>query len=174
MNDPTPLTTPAVPAADVHARSASHAPPSSRRRASGDRRARSRAVRWFVSARRGSRVLGGMVSRRRSVDSVVVGCLLTLLVISFDVAGWLTPIEFLLYDARAAAFQFFLPRPTDKLVHLDISDGALETVGRWPCPRSVMAEVIDELAVAKPKVVGLDILFGEAQDPDWRPAPAAT
>jgi class 3 adenylate cyclase len=127
-------------------------------------------------------MLGGVHAGHRSVDSVVVGCLLTLLAIAADSAGWLAPFESLLYDFRASTFQHFLPPPTDRLVHLDIDEGALAAVRatekeRFPWPRSILAEMMDEVALAGPKVVGLDVIFPEAQAPDWRPqgdpAPAA-
>jgi hypothetical protein len=124
-------------------------------------------------------LFSGALARRRSVDSVIVGCLLTLLVISFDTAGWLTRIEFAMYDARAALFQFFLPRPTDDLMHLDLDDGVLSAVeasdkSRFPWPRRILAEITDEIALAKPKVVGFDIVFPEQQKVTWEPAVAST
>jgi class 3 adenylate cyclase/CHASE2 domain-containing sensor protein len=131
------------------------------------------AIRWLKMAGAGSRQFAGVLSRRRAVDSVVIGCLLTLLVISFDAAGWLQKFEFFLFDSRAQHFQFFLPQPSDKLVHLDIDDGALEAIAAvessWPWPRSVLAEMVDEMTLAQPKVVGLDILFTEPQKLGWVP-----
>ena len=139
------------------------------------------AIGWLRKLGAGSKLaLSGALSRRRSVDSVVVGCLLTLLVISFDSAGWLSQIEFPLYDLRAKAFQFFLPRPTDKLVHLDLDEGVLDAVAAsentgWPWPRDLLAEMVDEVALAKPKVLGLDITFPEPQPIELRPEqPPAT
>jgi class 3 adenylate cyclase len=119
------------------------------------------------------------MARRRSVDTVVVGVVLTLLVISVDSAGVLTQAEFLLYDLRASVFQFFLPKPTDKLVHVDVDEGVLRAVAAsehvsWPWPRSLLAEMFDEVRLAGPKVVGLDILFPEPQKPGWEPEFSAT
>lgn len=134
------------------------------------------ARRWIGTT---SRMLSGSRSRRRWIDSVVVGCLLTLLVIACDSAGLLWRVESLLYDVRADTFQFFLPPPTDQLLHLDIDEGAIESIAateneRFPWPRSILAELIDELALARPKVVGLDIIFPERQKPGYVPPPGAT
>src|SRR5215218_1026717 len=104
MADPTTL--PQPPAA-------ARAPSPSAPAAAADVKVSPKAIGWLRKAGHGSRLLGGVMARRRSFDSVLVGCLLTLLVIAFDAAGWLTPLEFLLYDTRAAVFQFFLPPPTD-------------------------------------------------------------
>src|SRR4051812_45947510 len=118
-------------------------------------------------------------SRRRALDSVIVGFLLTVFVIAIDSAGWLWRLEFALYDARASTFQFFLPKPTDKLIHLDIDEGALQAVDAsektsWPWKRTLLADMFDEVALARPKVVGLDIMFSEHQKPTLEPGALAT
>jgi class 3 adenylate cyclase len=124
-------------------------------------------------------VLARLTRRKRALDSVVVGLLLTLFVIAIDSAGWLWRLEFAMYDARASAFQFFLPKPTDKLVHLDIDENALQAVDAsektsWPWKRTLLADMFDEIALAKPKVVGLDIMFSEHQKPTLEPMDGVT
>jgi class 3 adenylate cyclase len=96
----------------------------------------------------------------------ILGVLLTLLVMAMSWVGALTPLERYLYDLRARRCQYFTPPPTDKLIHLDIDDAALETIGKWPWPRSVWAEVIDELRLADSKAVALDIFFSEPDEID--------
>jgi class 3 adenylate cyclase len=99
------------------------------------------------------------------------GLLLTLAAVALDAFEALVPVERFLLDERIKRCQFFMPPPTDRLVHLDIDDGALETIGLWPWDRSVLAQITDELAVAGPAAVGLDLLFTEPQAPGWRPQP---
>lgn len=94
--------------------------------------------------------------------------LITLLVLAADASGLLGRLERTLYDERVAHFQYFMPPPTDRLVHLDIDDAALETQ-RWPWPRATLARVIDEVARAGPKVIGLDLLLSESQADTWEP-----
>lgn len=96
----------------------------------------------------------------------ILGALLTLLVMATSWLGALIPLERYLYDLRARHCQLFTPPPTDKLIHLDIDDAALETIGKWPWPRSVWAEVIDELRLAGPKAVALDVFFSEPDEID--------
>ncbi len=107
-----------------------------------------------------------------------VGIALTLLVIAADSAGMLTPLENYLYDTRALLCQHFTPPPTDRLVHLDIDDAAIDTIGRFPWSRDKVAQIIEEIGVAQPKVIELDVLLGEAQDVEYRPvattAPSTT
>src|SRR5436190_14458668 len=103
--------------------------------------------------------------RRILIDSLVIGTLLTLVVIAADFGGLLASPENWLYDLRARTCQFFAPPPTDKLVHLDIDDRAVEVIGRWPWPRAKWAEILDELRLAGPKVVELDVIFSEPEEP---------
>src|SRR5688500_2893624 len=102
-------------------------------------------------------------SRDYAVRSCAVGVVLTLLVAGWDWAGWLAALEYELYDRRALYFQRFTPPPTDRLVHLDIDDAALETIGRWPWPRSTLAEIVDEVRLAGADVLALDIIFLDPQ-----------
>lgn len=95
-----------------------------------------------------------------------MGVGLTLLVVLLDQLGVLQPLERWLYDRRARDCQFFTPPPTDQIVQLDVNDNTLEAVGTWPWKRSVLADVIDEVGRAGAKVIALDMIFPEYQDPD--------
>ncbi len=108
--------------------------------------------------------------RRVLANCVLFGTLVTAAVVVMDLFGLLAPAENWMYDQRARHFQFFQPPPTDKLVHLDIDDKALDSIGRWPWPRTKLAQIIDELHTAGAKAIGLDILFADPQEPDWKPA----
>src|SRR5947208_2775863 len=78
--------------------------------------------------------------RNRAARICLLGFFLTLLVAALDRAGKLATIEGVCYDLRARHCLHFIPPPTDQLVHLDIDDSALETVGPWPWPRTTLAE----------------------------------
>src|SRR4051812_14007350 len=107
--------------------------------------------------------------RRRLTVMLIAGVSLTLLVMGADSAGWLSTLEDWLYDQRARHCQFFLRAPSDQVVHVDINDNALRTrganeeIGSWPWPRSVVADLIDEIPHAGAKVIVLDTLFSEPQ-----------
>jgi hypothetical protein len=111
------------------------------------------------------------LDKRLVVDSTLFGVLLTLFIVAADLLGLLNPLELWLYDQRALRCQHWTPPPTDKLVHVDIDDAALESIGRWPWHRTVVADIIDEINLAKPKAVALDVLFSEPQDDEWRRLP---
>jgi len=44
---------------------------------------------------------------------------------------------------------------------VDIDETSLRELGQWPWPRVVMAEMLDRIDRAKPKVIGIDILMTE-------------
>jgi CHASE2 domain-containing sensor protein len=104
------------------------------------------------------------VERRLFLRIFLGGMLLTTGVLVADAVGMLANLERWLYDQRAAACQFFTPPPTDRLVHLDIDDKAVDAIGRWPWPRSRMARIVEEIARAKPKAVAIDVLYAEAEE----------
>ncbi|MDB5322322.1 MAG: adenylate/guanylate cyclase with Chase sensor [Phycisphaerales bacterium] len=90
---------------------------------------------------------------------MLLGFTLTVLVLVMEGIGALTPLENWLYDIRARHCQFYAKAPTTQLVHLDIDDAALETVGKWPWDRRFVAAIIDEIREAGAKVLALDIQF---------------
>ncbi len=108
------------------------------------------------------------VQRRLIWQTAQLGLLLTLLVIIADRLGWLEPMERYLFDLRARHCQLFTPNPSYQIIHLDIDDESLQQIGRWPWPRSVLGELIDEIRLAGPKIIALDILLDQAQEPQVR------
>jgi len=95
---------------------------------------------------------------------LVLGILLTLGVAALDWAGKLAPIERWFYDERSRHCQYFTPAPTDRLVHVDIDDAAIEAIGPWPWSRTTLALIIDELHYAKAEALALDIIFDRPQE----------
>jgi adenylate cyclase len=45
---------------------------------------------------------------------------------------------------------------------VDIDEKSLETLGRWPWPRSRLAELVDRIAAMGPVAIAIDILLPEA------------
>ncbi|QOV91802.1 CHASE2 domain-containing protein [Humisphaera borealis] len=97
-------------------------------------------------------------------STFAVGFTLALGIFFAWMSGWLEGTEAGLYDVRAKRFQKFSPKPSDKIVHVDIDDATLEAVGAWPWPRTQMADIIDEIARAGAKAIVLDILYTEPQE----------
>lgn len=95
---------------------------------------------------------------------MLIGGLVTCIVIVLTGFGLLAPLERTALDYRFRYFQNFSPPPTNRVVHIDIDDGSLKTIGRWPWPRSQMAAVVDELKNAGATVIAFDVLFVEPQE----------
>jgi serine/threonine-protein kinase len=54
--------------------------------------------------------------------------------------------------------------PSDRIVILDIDDKSVTELGRWPWPRSILAETIDILSDAGAHVIGMDIILNEPEE----------
>jgi class 3 adenylate cyclase/CHASE2 domain-containing sensor protein len=112
--------------------------------------------------------------QRLLILSAILGLALTICVVIADAAGLLDLPERVLYDLRARRCQFFAPRPTDRLIHLDIDDPALESIGEWPWPRNVEAQLVDEIDRAGVKAMAWDVIFAEPQPIRYEPQPNGT
>lgn len=53
--------------------------------------------------------------------------------------------------------------PCDEIVHIDIDDGSLEKLGRWPWPRATLAGILDVLSECGAETVALDIILPEPE-----------
>ena len=105
------------------------------------------------------------LERKLLLHCLAIGAALTAVVVITDAAGALGALERWLYDRRARGCQFFTPPPTQSLVHLDIDDRAIEVIGRWPWSRSTWAILLDEIHLAGPKAIELDVLLADPQSP---------
>ena len=50
------------------------------------------------------------------------------------------------------------PQVSPDVVIVAIDDKSLEAIGRWPWRRAIHAAVLDRIAAAKPRAVGLDLI----------------
>jgi hypothetical protein len=53
--------------------------------------------------------------------------------------------------------------PPVPIVVVEIDDASIAEIGRWPWSRQVLAQLLDRIIVAGPKVICLDLLFTEPQ-----------
>lgn len=63
------------------------------------------------------------------------------------------------------------PRPDDVVI-IAIDEASLDKLGRWPWPRETHARLLERLADAKPKSVGIDLILNEPDAGDARMAAA--
>src|SRR5690606_22420236 len=57
---------------------------------------------------------------------------------------------------------------SDDIRLIEIDDGAIESVGRWPWPRSTLADAVRELSRAGATAVALDLLLDDPAPPELR------
>ncbi len=91
------------------------------------------------------------------------GLAATVAVIAVGMAGLLDGFEWWSQDQRFLRARR-IPEPLSKGVALvAIDDRALDTIGRWPWSRDVLALAFDEIAIAGARTVASDVLFTDVQ-----------
>ncbi len=102
--------------------------------------------------------------RRFHIEWVWVTALSSVLVIAALLGGWTRPADDLLYDAAMRA----APAEADPdILIVAIDEQSLAALGRWPWPRRLHAELLQQLADAGLQSVAMDLLLTEpsADDP---------
>ncbi|MBI1956205.1 MAG: CHASE2 domain-containing protein, partial [Acidobacteria bacterium] len=104
-----------------------------------------------------------MKKPRVMIPDWLLGGLLTVIILLLFLMqfGPLESIEAKLYDLRTQ-----LRQPTgasQKIAIVEIDEDSVNQLGRYPWPRSRIAEGLDVIAEAGAKVVGLDILYPDAE-----------
>ena len=90
-----------------------------------------------------------------------VGALVVLAVLVLHVATDLTgTLERRFYDWASTQSG---RQPSDRIAVIAIDDQSIANIGRWPWPRDVHAQLIDQLAAAKAKTVVHTTFFFEPQ-----------
>ena len=56
--------------------------------------------------------------------------------------------------------------PGDEIVLVVIDEKSLKEVGRWPWPRAIQARLTEAISAARPRVIGLDIIYSEPDPAD--------
>lgn len=104
----------------------------------------------------------GPATRPPAVLGLSVTVLLTFLV-------WIDPAPLVRFDAAALDVQFRMRGerdPGQEIALVLVDEKSLAEVGRWPWSRDVQARLLDRLAAAGPKVIGLDVIYAETEESD--------
>ncbi|MBI3297751.1 MAG: CHASE2 domain-containing protein [Elusimicrobia bacterium] len=107
------------------------------------------------------------MKNRAWIADALIGLLLTGFVAgSYVLRGaFLEGLELKAYDARSQLRVDL--EPSSEVVIVAIDDDSITRLGRWPWPRTRLAEMLEKLKAAGPRVIGLDILYTE---PERNPA----
>ncbi len=96
------------------------------------------------------------IMRSRPMIGLLIGLLAGLGCIGLRHAGGLQPLELAFYDwllrTRPAD-----TRPDPRIVLIAITEDDIRSLGRWPISDATLAEALERLLRARPRVVGLDI-----------------
>jgi eukaryotic-like serine/threonine-protein kinase len=98
------------------------------------------------------------------VMDTLVGISLSLAVAAAAFFRWpvTEALESRLYDLR---LQYSPKAPlSDQILFVAIDDASLESAGRWPWPRSYIGQMIQQIGAGRPKVIGVNIFFTEADE----------
>lgn len=88
-----------------------------------------------------------------------------ILIVLLGTSYLLLPQTFLSLDNRLRDFLFILRGPlpvNDNVVIIDIDEKSLHSQGQWPWSRNKVAKLLDNLTDAEAGIIGLDIVFSEA------------
>ena len=91
-----------------------------------------------------------------------LGLTVLFLWLGFARLDFIDALELKFYDMRMKLTQE--PEAQSDIVLVNIDDDSIEKLGRWPWSRSRIAAGIDKLHAAGPKLIGLNILFSEAEE----------
>jgi len=72
-------------------------------------------------------------------------------------------LEHLAYDLRLRLLLEEHPEPHPDILIVSVDEESLARIGRWPWPRTRIAELLERLADAGAAVIALDMVFGEAE-----------
>lgn len=112
-------------------------------------------------------------ARRRGAPlavAVAAACVAATICLAFGQSAPFRRLEGALLDLRFRLLERPPPDPAVALVLID--ERSLAELGRWPWPRTVMADFIDRLAAGRPRSIALDVLYAD-RDPEGDAALAA-
>lgn len=84
---------------------------------------------------------------------------LLVLVLLLAASGWLWRWDRVLYDLQ---IDLWSKPPARDIVIVAVDEQSLADFGRWPWPRGLHAQLIDQLSKAGARAIAMDILFAEA------------
>ena len=92
-------------------------------------------------------------------ESIKLSILLTCLCLVIIYGDWVWRLDRLIYDAQSSVIEH---AASDEIVIVAIDESSLNSIGRWPWPRSVHANLINKLSDHQAKAVLIDVIFSES------------
>lgn len=100
----------------------------------------------------------------KKYPAIFLGLCITILFVGLRLTGvdFLDTLERKLYDIRMDLRGS--PESLSNIVIIDIDDDSIERLGRWPWPRSHIADGIRKINAADPKIIGLNMIYSEPEE----------
>ncbi|CAG4884709.1 putative Histidine kinase [Georgfuchsia toluolica] len=103
---------------------------------------------------------GALASRRKkhslAYEWGIVTGVVTIISFLLVAGSWTWNLDQVIYDAGI----FLLKRPArEDVIIVSIDDESIATVGPWPWPGATIASLLDHMSAARPKAVGIDMVF---------------
>ena len=93
---------------------------------------------------------------------IAIGAAVTVLVLLMFHFQWADGMEYKLYDMRAK-LRAQKPINDTPIILVGINDESIRAIGRWPWPRTYIADAVKDLSDAGAKVIGVDVLFSDKE-----------
>ena len=98
------------------------------------------------------------------IFAIVFGCIITVIVLGLNAFGAFHSFEDWTIDLRFRYGRWEIEDPGQQIALVAIDDPSLDTIGRWPWKRSLLAQATDEMARAGATTIAYDILFTEPEE----------
>jgi CHASE2 domain-containing sensor protein/signal transduction histidine kinase len=101
--------------------------------------------------------------RRAFLEWAALSLLLATLAVVLGAMVGLGRVDLVLYDTA----QSLRTRPVpDDIAIVSLDDESIAAIGRWPWRRAVLATLLDRIAAAGPRAIGVDVILSELDDRD--------
>jgi len=100
---------------------------------------------------------------KKNKSDLLTGIIITILAVVFYLTEFspLKILELKTYDWRSHLAQS--EEPPREVVIVAVDNESIDRIGRWPWPRSVMADLLVKISSSSPRVIGFNILFSEKE-----------
>jgi eukaryotic-like serine/threonine-protein kinase len=103
----------------------------------------------------------GMIKKHPAIF-LGLGITILFLLLAFTHVAFLEALEYKFYDVMMGLRGD--PESPSDIVLVNIDDDSIEKLGRWPWPRSLIAEGIRKIDRGGPKAIGLNFIFSEPEE----------
>ncbi|WP_207689919.1 CHASE2 domain-containing protein [Desulfonema limicola] len=96
--------------------------------------------------------------------AIFLGLVITILFLGLSLSNieFFETLELKFYDIRMSLKN--ISDNSEDIVIVDIDDDSIKNIGRWPWSRSVIAQCIDKINTANPKIIGMNIMYNEPEN----------